>query len=242
MLFSLPNEYDKQIGYLIIGLTCGAHLALLALFFWVEGYFFQEKPLIFDLSHMGSRVSMLSMPRPQSTTGVKNPAKKQPVQKTPQRKKEPVKKAVPKKQVQKKPVVKKQPVKKVAPKKVPAKTIPIKKIPVTKTPPKKAETKKAGSAAPVTPVVPVPKEFNVADAAVSSDKVIREIYRHLTIPPGIEEVAAFTITFDIDDKGKVINLQPKGSEPLVMYTAFKDALLRCTMPIKNRKNIPLVIK
>lgn len=219
MLFSLPNELDKNYFYMLIGITCSLHVILLSMFFLLEGYFSREKALIFDLKNMGSRVSMLSRP------------KKRPV-----RKRAPAKKARPKKKVPvKKKAVKKKVVKKVIPKKTVAKkTIPIKKK-VVKPVVKKAAVKKVVAKS-------VAKEFNVADAAVSSDKVIREIYRHLTIPPGIDDVDAFTMTFDINDKGKVVNLKPRGSEPLVIYTAFKDALLRCTMPIKNRKNIPLVIK
>ncbi len=184
---------------------------------------------------MGSRVSMLTSKRSQA------PTKSQFAQK-----KTPVKKVSPVKKVVAKEVAVKQPIKKVeSPKKDAKKTIPIKKKVVSK-PEKELSVKKAPAEKPVEappkPSEPVVKEFNVADAAGSSDKVIREIYRHLTIPPGINDVEVFTMTFDIDDNGKVVNLKPKGSEPLVIYTAFKDALLRCTMPIKNRKNIPLVIK
>ncbi len=225
MLFSPPNEYDRNYVYLLVGITCSIHVALLTMLFIVEGYFSREKPLIFDLKNMGSRVSMLSQPRKRTQV------KKQSV-----RKKRPVKKVQPKKKA----VVKKKAVPKKA---VTKKTIPIKKK-VVKKPVKKAPVKKAVKASPAkaASIKPVAKEFNVGDAAMSSDKVIREIYRHLTIPPGIEDVAVFTMVFDINDKGKVVNLKPRGSEPLVIYTAFKDALLRCTMPIKNRKNIPLVIK
>ncbi len=225
MLFSPPNEYDRQFVYSVVGITCCVHVILLVLFFVLEGYLLRNKPIIFDLKNMGSRVSMLSGPR-------KRPQAKKPVRKKAPVKKQPQKKAVKKKAPAKK-VVAKKPVKKVVPKKPTKKTIPKKKMPTKATPAKKAPAKKV-TKAPAKPAEPVIKEFKVADSATFQDKVCREIRRHLWVPPGIE-FESFPVTFEINDMFKVVNIKPRGKEPLVIYTAIKEALLRSNMPVKNSR-------
>ncbi len=183
--------------------------------------------------------------------------KKTPAKKVPPKKKAPVKKTVAKKApVKKKPLtkapVKKAPVKKKMPPK-PVKKVAAKKAP-TKAAPKKAKAVKAvlASAVPANAVpanavpakaggaTPEQKEVHVAEAAWSPNDIEREFGRHFTIPAGFEEYESFTITFDIKDS-KVVNVSPHTKGALVVYTAVKDALLKSTMPIKNRKHIVWLI-
>lgn len=253
MLFSPRNELDSTQVYLLLAVTSAVHILFLTIFFLLEGYLGAPKPFVFNLTTMGSKVSMLS--RPAKGTGVQ---KAQPVKPTSPKKphtekvapkqKTPVKKHVAQK-LAAKPVVnkkappKKEVPKKVAPKQTVTKTAPIKKkVPMTPPVAKKRSQKAAQEKKQPASQEPVVKEFSVAEAAGSLDEFTKEIQRHLAVPPGIEYVASFTLTFDLNDQGKVMNLKPRGSEPLIIYTAFKDALLKSTLPLKNRTQVKLLIK
>ncbi len=84
------------------------------------------------------------------------------------------------------------------------------------------------------------EEVHAAEAAYSEDSIQQEFGRNFTIPEGFDEYDSFTISFDIKD-GKVMNVSPHTKGALVVYTAVKDALLKSTMPKRNRKNIVWVI-
>jgi hypothetical protein len=83
-------------------------------------------------------------------------------------------------------------------------------------------------------------EFDAGEASWSSDGIIKEIAKHYRIPPGFDDHEPFTITIDIEEY-KVVNISPHGKEPLVLYAAFKEALLRSTMPSKRVKNKTIVV-
>ena len=262
MLFSPPNAFGKQFFYRLIGYSCAVHVSILLVFFVVD-FWLGMRPLVVSLRRTGGKVTMASKrTQPRSSRGRQLKRRQTPAKKTPVKKKAPVKKApvkkVPKKvakEVAKK-TVKKAPVKKAVPKKPAtkkavkkvAKKAPIKKVAPQKKVPVKEVSKKASAKAVALPVTQdikkapsaEPKEVNAAEAAVSADLIEREFGAHLSIPAGFNEFEPFTITFDIE-KGNVVNIQPHAKGPLVMYTAVKDALLKSSMPTRDRKHIVWLI-
>jgi len=84
------------------------------------------------------------------------------------------------------------------------------------------------------------EEVCIADIAYTEDALQQEFGRNFSIPQGFEDYESFTISFDIKD-GKVVNVSPHTTGALVVYAAVKDALLKSTMPGRNRKHIVWVI-
>lgn len=85
-------------------------------------------------------------------------------------------------------------------------------------------------------------EFMAEEAGGSDNIIIQEIERHYRRPPGFDDHEPFTFIFEIHE-GKAIVLSQKGSEPLVLYSAIKDAVLKGSFKVmKQRKRIELIIK
>ncbi len=82
-----------------------------------------------------------------------------------------------------------------------------------------------------------------SDEPLGSDNVIvQEIEHHYRRPPGFDDHEPFVFTFEIRD-GKAISIAPKGSEPLVMYSAVKEAVLKANFAVtKQSRKIELIIK
>ena len=58
-----------------------------------------------------------------------------------------------------------------------------------------------------------------------TNEVIQEFRRHFNLAPGFAIDEPIRIAFEIKD-GKVQNIGPRGSEPLIVYVAWKDALMK----------------
>lgn len=82
-------------------------------------------------------------------------------------------------------------------------------------------------------------EFDAEEATGSENGIVAEIVRHYRRPPGFDDHETFTFTFEIRN-GKAVAFGPKGTEPLVIYSAVKDAVMRSTFPFKQKK-IELII-
>ena len=75
----------------------------------------------------------------------------------------------------------------------------------------------------------------------TGNDIVQEVHCHYRVPPGFEEHEPFTISFDIVD-GKASAISPRGSEPLALYAAIKDALVKSQFQrSKYVKRINLVI-
>ncbi len=75
----------------------------------------------------------------------------------------------------------------------------------------------------------------------TGNDIVQEVHCHYRIPPGFEEHEPFTISFDIVD-GKAAAISPRGNEPLALYAAIKDALVKSQFQrSKYVKRINLVI-
>lgn len=85
-------------------------------------------------------------------------------------------------------------------------------------------------------------EVDVEEALWSSNEYVREFGRHYVIPPGFEDHEPFTVTCEIKE-GKVVAINPRGDEPLVLYAAAKDALLKMNVArSKYTKKLVFIIK
>ena len=83
--------------------------------------------------------------------------------------------------------------------------------------------------------------FALEEANLSEHDIVREIWRHYRKPPGFDEHEPFVFTFEIRQK-KAISIGPRGTEPLIIYTALKDAVLKSTFEQSNfSKKVELVI-
>ena len=74
--------------------------------------------------------------------------------------------------------------------------------------------------------------FVLEEGGVSDHDIVREIWRHYRKPPGFEEHEPFIFTFEIKQK-KALSVGPRGTEPLIIYTALKDAVLKATFEQSN---------
>ncbi len=118
-----------------------------------------------------------------------------------------------------------------------SKIIDVKPAPSTAAQPHSGSTNAQSSAAAVEKI-----EFDAEVAAWSNNDSVREFGRHFTLPPGFEEHDPLTVTFEVHE-GKVVSMSPRGSEPLVIYAAIKDALFRMKWPVtKHIKKIQFIIK
>ena len=85
-------------------------------------------------------------------------------------------------------------------------------------------------------------EFVVDEPASSGNVLVQEIEHHYRRPPGFDEHEEFTFTFEICN-GRAIAISPRGSEPLVLYSAIKEAVLKAQFPArKYTEKIELLIK
>ncbi len=73
-------------------------------------------------------------------------------------------------------------------------------------------------------------EFVSDESGQADNGIVQEIQRHYRRPPGFDDHESFVITFEII-QGKATAISPKGSEPLAIYSAIKDALLKGTFPV-----------
>lgn len=85
-------------------------------------------------------------------------------------------------------------------------------------------------------------EFATQEAAESDSVIVQEIERHYRRPPGFDDHESFVFTFEIQN-GKATAIGSKGPEPLVIYSAVKEAVLKATFAVSQRsKKILLTIK
>ena len=68
-------------------------------------------------------------------------------------------------------------------------------------------------------------EIHGDDPGWSDNEYAHEFFRYYTEPPGFKDKEQISITVEICD-GKAIAFSPRGSEPLILYTAAKDAILK----------------
>lgn len=84
----------------------------------------------------------------------------------------------------------------------------------------------------------VSQEFDLAERALY-DSIKANFYN----PPGFDNHEPFSITFEIDSKGSVQNISKHGTEPLVLYTAIKQAILKASYPPKKwASKIELIVR
>lgn len=83
--------------------------------------------------------------------------------------------------------------------------------------------------------------FVLEEGSISDHEIVQEIWRHYRRPPGFEEHEPFVFTFEIKQR-KALSVGPRGKEPLIIYTAIKDAVLKATFMHSNfSKRVELVI-
>lgn len=70
-------------------------------------------------------------------------------------------------------------------------------------------------------------DIHGAEPGWSHNEYAQEFFRYYAEPPGFKDRETFTITFEVVD-GKALSksFSPRGSEPLIIYAAAKDAILR----------------
>ncbi|MBA3751407.1 hypothetical protein H0X06_01215 [Candidatus Dependentiae bacterium] len=84
-------------------------------------------------------------------------------------------------------------------------------------------------------------QAGTVESSFSDHDIVREIGHHYRRPPGFEEHEPFVFTFEINNR-KAVHIGPRGKEPLVVYTAIKDAVLKATFSnIHYAKKIELSI-
>lgn len=84
-------------------------------------------------------------------------------------------------------------------------------------------------------------EGTEGDMGSSDNIIVGEIARHYRRPPGFDDHEPFIFTFEIRN-GKATAIGPRGSEPLVLYSALKNAVLKATFPMnKHTRKIELRI-
>lgn len=70
-------------------------------------------------------------------------------------------------------------------------------------------------------------DIHGAEPGWSDNEYAHEFFKYYAEPPGFKDRETFTITFDVID-GKASNISPRGFEPLILYAAAKDAILKMT--------------
>ena len=84
-------------------------------------------------------------------------------------------------------------------------------------------------------------EFAVDEPVGSENAIVQEIECHYRRPPGFDDHESFVFTFEIKN-GKATSVGLKGTEPLVMYSAIKEAVLKATFAVtKQSRKIELII-
>ncbi len=85
-------------------------------------------------------------------------------------------------------------------------------------------------------------EVNLEEASWSSNEYEREFGKYFSIPPGFDGHEPFTIACEVKE-GKVVYINLRGSEPLVLYAAAKDAIMKMTfVQSKYVKKLVFIIK
>ncbi len=74
--------------------------------------------------------------------------------------------------------------------------------------------------------------INLDEAPWSPNEEEREFAKFFNPPPGFDGHESFTISFEIKE-GKASYVYPRGSEPLVLYAAAKDAIMKMKFAIKK---------
>ena len=114
--------------------------------------------------------------------------------------------------------------------------------PVSNVLPSNSSFEKSGNQSSVSSGEPERLEFDTDEGAGSDNVIVQEIEHHYRRPPGFDDHESFVFTFEMKN-GKAIAVAPRGSEPLVLYSAIKDAVLRSSFPVyKQSKKIELLIK
>lgn len=70
----------------------------------------------------------------------------------------------------------------------------------------------------------------------ASSAYANELNKHFIIPPGFEDFEPFEMSFELRN-GKVYYINPRGSEPLVLYAAFKNSIMNADHGKRNGQYI-----
>lgn len=87
----------------------------------------------------------------------------------------------------------------------------------------------------------ISKDFFEIDQ--SDVRISQAILKHLRIPPGFKYNGTFRISFEIGFNGKPRNINKITNEPLILYTAYKQAILKASfVPQDWGRKVEFVIK